>query len=147
MTEKPTVTPDRLEQVLNAYGADSKRWPEEERDALLAFLHQSESAREQHRQALELDFFLTEAVSETTAPSDLMGRILQDAENHAGQTSQSFRDFLQTMLKPALGMALATCLGIMVGVTNPDLLTLPDDSDIDSFFISDSLDNWEEENG
>ncbi len=147
MTEKPTVRPERLEQVLNAYGADSKRWPEEERDALLTLLDQSESARAQHRQSLELDLFLTEAMSETTAPSGLMGRILQDAENHTGQTGQSLRDFFQTMLKPALGMALATCLGITIGVTNPDLLTAPNDSDIDNFFMSDTLDNWEEENG
>ncbi len=147
MTEKPTVTPERLEQVLNAYGADSNRWPEGERDALLAFLSQSESAHEKHRQAQELDLFLTEALPGATAPSDLMGRILRDADHHIGRTRQPFHEFFQALLKPALGMALATCLGITVGVTNPDLLTIPDDNDINSLFISDSLDNWEEENG
>lgn len=49
------ASPARLRAILEAYGGDPLRWPEAERDAMVALLAQSDEARRLHRQALSLD--------------------------------------------------------------------------------------------
>lgn len=68
----------RLEAVLETYGGDPLRWPDPERDALLALLARSAEARRAHDAALRLDSLLD--ASATTAPSpDLEERIVAAA--------------------------------------------------------------------
>ena len=78
---------ERFEQVLEAYGADPRRWPETERAAALAYrdAHASEETAAL-AEASEIDALL-EVARETQAPSDLVtARILKAApkRTHAG---------------------------------------------------------------
>jgi hypothetical protein len=52
------MTPERFSTLLDAYGGDPKRWPAPERDAALAFLANTPSARIMVADALRLDALL-----------------------------------------------------------------------------------------
>ena len=73
---------ERIRQIVEAYGALSDRWPDDERDAAWALLARSEDAVWLVEQAQELDLVMDQAAAE--APSDaLVERILQSAAIHA----------------------------------------------------------------
>jgi len=72
------MTLDRLQQLLDAYGADPMRWPEEERAAALAMLARSAEARAALADAERLDAILD--LAESAEPSsDLAARIVAAA--------------------------------------------------------------------
>lgn len=67
---------ERLEQVLDAYGASPDRWPEDERAALLALVEESTGARALCDEAARLDALLDQA-GEIPSPSpELAQRIV-----------------------------------------------------------------------
>ena len=71
---------ERFRQILEAYGAVSDRWPDNERDAALALLTRSKDAVWLVEQAQELDLVMDQSAAE--APSDaLVERILQSCSN------------------------------------------------------------------
>lgn len=73
----------RFDVLLDAYGADPERWPEEERAAALALLQRDPEARGLRAQAARLDALL--AVAEPAKPSPaLVARILAAAPSPAG---------------------------------------------------------------
>jgi hypothetical protein len=49
------MTPDRLQEILDAYGADPHRWPADERDAAAALLVATPALREAAGEAQRLD--------------------------------------------------------------------------------------------
>lgn len=70
---------ERLQEVLEAYGASPDRWPEEERAPLAQLIDASAEARALHERAVRLDQVL-DAAGPIDAPSpDLVARILDDA--------------------------------------------------------------------
>jgi hypothetical protein len=72
------MTLDRLDQLLDAYGARAERWPDAEREAALALLAASAAARARRDAAATLDAVLDRTPA--AAPSrDLAHRILAGA--------------------------------------------------------------------
>jgi hypothetical protein len=63
------ITLDRLKVLLDAYGADPARWPDEQREAARELLARSDEARVYVRQAAVLDTLLDTAP--LTAPAGL----------------------------------------------------------------------------
>jgi hypothetical protein len=73
-----SISYERLRQLLDAYGGNPDRWPQEEREAALALLETSPEARAARDRAADLDAILDRAPAEE-APSDLATRILNTA--------------------------------------------------------------------
>lgn len=72
----------RFAALLDAYGADPARWPEEERAAALALLATSSDARARQREAAALDAML--GTAPPAPPSDLLvARVLAAAPGAA----------------------------------------------------------------
>ena len=78
MNEKMEVDHDRLEALLEAYGADPERWPAAERDQAVALLASSAEARALQREAATLDRMLDLAAPPAPSP-ELMADILAGA--------------------------------------------------------------------
>lgn len=85
---------DRLHALLDAYGADSQRWPEHERDAALALLEQSAAAQTARQHAAALDAALDDAPLAPPSPM-LADRILATAPTAANKAANV------TVLRPA----------------------------------------------
>lgn len=69
---------ERLERLLDAYGASPERWPVEERQAALALLDRSAEARARRDLAAQLDALL-DAAPAPEPSRDLVARILAAA--------------------------------------------------------------------
>jgi len=84
MTDQPktAVTLDRLAQLLDAYGAESARWPEHERAAALQLIAASPEAQAMQRTALELDAALDLDVLPDVQSSALRARVLEIPIRH-----------------------------------------------------------------
>lgn len=95
------MTPDRLAQILAAYGAQPERWPDDERVAALALLETDDSAR---RNAAALDRALDRfAVPHPDAA--LVGRALA---GFAASTSLLRRWWFGPLLAGAGALGMAT---------------------------------------
>lgn len=118
---------ERLAEILDAYGADPKRWPEAERPAAEALLASSQDAARLHADALALDTLLD--LSRAPEPSpELMASILAGAEKRGlGAWLADFWPFGPAW-QPASAFALAVILGIAAGAGVPDLV-LPEAAD------------------
>jgi hypothetical protein len=68
------MTPTRFQFLLDAYGADLRRWPEPERDAAAALLASSPEAAEAQRAVRRLDRSLERAAPDISA--DAVARVL-----------------------------------------------------------------------
>jgi hypothetical protein len=117
----------RLAELLDAYGADARRWPKDEREAALALLSDSAEARALRDDAAALDTLLD--TSSAPAPSpELMAAIL------AGAARPGWRRWLAEFWpvgpawQPASAFAVAVVLGVAIGIGAPDLV-LPDAAD------------------
>ena len=79
---KTAVTLDRLVQLLDAYGGEPARWPEQERAAALQLLAASPEAQTMQRTALELDSALDLDVLPDVASNALRARVLEIPIRH-----------------------------------------------------------------
>lgn len=84
MTDQPktAVTLDRLAQLLDAYGGDPTRWPEQERTAALQLIEASPDAQAMQRTALELDQALDLDVLPDVSSNALRARVLEIPIRH-----------------------------------------------------------------
>lgn len=84
MTQPPNTaaTLERLAQLLDAYGGEPARWPEQERAAALQLIAASPEAAALHRAALELDGALDLSVVPDAASSALRARVLEIPIKH-----------------------------------------------------------------
>lgn len=113
----------RFTQIIEAYGADSHRWPESERQAALALLATSIEAQQLVQQASVLDNFLdTVAV---TSPTLQLQQSIFDAVAQSPQPDDTWQELVdwifgttwqQHLLRPALAFLLPLILGIFLGV-------------------------------
>ena len=117
----------RLADILDAYGADPRRWPDDERDPALALLSRSAEARALRDDAAGLDTLLDLASAPSPAPA-LMAAILASAEPAGWRWW--FAEFwpLGPAWQPASAFAAAVVLGVALGIGAPDLV-LPDATD------------------
>ncbi len=111
----------RLAAILEAYGADDRRWPQDERAAALALLADSPEARALRDQAAALDTLLDVAGAPAPSP-ELMAMILAAAERPAWrQWLAEFWPFGPAW-QPASAFAAAVVLGVAIGFGAPDLV-------------------------
>ena len=100
----------RFEYLLDAYGADFRRWPPQERDAAVAFARANvEALAPLLNAARTLDAKLNWATDAPPASSDLINRIMAAASRARPAPPRKFA--------PAAGWALAACtlLGVLIG--------------------------------
>ena len=106
------MTSERFQQLLAAYGADPRRWPEREREGARAFL-----AADSERERLLFEARQTDAVLDafTVAPVShaLRDRVIALA-TQAGLKSQSIRPFRGWA--PRVCLAAACAAGVVVGL-------------------------------
>jgi hypothetical protein len=100
----------RFEELLDAYGAEPRRWPAERRAAAEALLARSPEAQTRHAAAARLDGLIGMAKVEP-APAHLIGRVLAAAPKAAPARASWFAG----LFKPAAGLALAAVLGLALG--------------------------------
>jgi len=72
------MTLERLEHILDAYGADPAHWPDADRAAALALLAQSADARRRRDDAAALDVLLDAVPAVSPSPA-LAARVLEAA--------------------------------------------------------------------
>jgi hypothetical protein len=78
MDDRSQMTLARLGELLDAYGADSERWPPEEQEAACVLLAQSAQAQRRREASAQLDALLNLAPAQTASPA-LLERILAAA--------------------------------------------------------------------
>lgn len=119
------MTIDRLEQILDAYGAAPQAWPAGERAAALALMERSESARQLCEQAAQLDSLLDTA-ADIEASSELRARVLGALPSKPMSWAARL-DRVATWVwpfgptwRPAAALVAAAALGIGVGTWIPN---------------------------
>jgi len=124
---KGPVNLARLAEILDAYGADPRRWPVEERAAAEKLVAESVEAGSLHADAAALDKLMDLSVAPAASP-ELMARVL------AGRAPAGADGWLTILWpfgpvwQPLSAMALAAVLGIAIGATAPDIV-IPDYGD------------------
>ena len=119
-----TMTIDRLQTILDAYGASPARWPEAEREAALALIAQSAEARAAVSQAGALD-----------ATIDTYGNPAANAINPLKLVAAVTANPQRPQAKPSTritigwpnfaGLAAALVAGFIVGWSGLDRRVLP----------------------
>ncbi|MDP6705978.1 MAG: hypothetical protein QF893_06525 [Alphaproteobacteria bacterium] len=106
---------ERLQELLDAYGAEPARWPVAEREAALTLLDASAEARRLSAAAARLDAALDE-VSALRPSAALTGRILE-ARPRAQGSWRAIVFGAMPLWRPAAAFALALVLGLGLGWT------------------------------
>ena len=145
MTDAQKAMIDRFEQVINSYGANPDRWPEGEREGLLALLKTHPHLRAFVQMEAAVDEYLTQDLADLHASGALTARLQQEAMRLHGPSSFWKDLFGAGLFRPAAGLMTAALLGIMIGWYSPTILP-DDDISFDELAISDSLLEWEQEN-
>lgn len=146
MTDDLTNKQDRLKTVLSAYGSKKAHWPAQERNELNATLEATEELQTLYNEEQELDEFLDRHSSEISAPASLMGAVLGNATGLHEKKGMSFKGIIDLFLKPVSGLALAACLGVLIGFSSPNILITSSDSNFDELSLSDTIEDWQLEN-
>ena len=101
------ITHERARQILNCYGGDPRRWPENERTAMERLLSSHSELQKLQEQCLQLDNRLTElfSIQEEKTFEPLALKILArlpDRPDDDAQPIARARGKLQTLLQPLL---------------------------------------------
>ncbi|NQW10780.1 MAG: hypothetical protein HQ481_12980 [Alphaproteobacteria bacterium] len=114
-----TMTDDRVRALIEAYGADSSRWPAEERASALARIAEVDELRVALDGAHALDALLN-AVP-TPSPSPALRMALKDLPDQPrGSNWFGWLGAFAAPWQPAAGLVAAGVLGLWIGVTQPD---------------------------
>ncbi len=109
------MTLERFKALIEAYGADAKRWPEAEREAAQAF---AESSAEAHRLlagARAIDRFL-DGADTAAATRALEDRIMAGFPARGGSARGSSGRWI-----PAAAIAASLALGLVTGAALPGI--------------------------
>ncbi|MBI1179853.1 MAG: hypothetical protein GC201_04795 [Alphaproteobacteria bacterium] len=110
---------EEFERLVNAWGGDSARWPEQERTQAAALLERSAEARALRETAAALD-----AVLASAAAPEANARLRESIMAVPGRTRQQrragrwFRLGASGVLPRFVGLAAAMLLGFYVGTTS-----------------------------
>lgn len=133
----------RFSAIIEAYGAQPQRWPENERAAGLLFMQQNpEIARRALSEARTLDAWLS-ASDEVEAPVSLQWQVLAQMMPAVAAPRVPVRPRRKRWLAGGLGLAAACAAGIIFGV-NVGLMTTSE-ARAEAVLASASLtevDNW-----
>lgn len=109
----------RLQEILDAFGADPKRWPEGERAAALSLIAGSEEARQRQQSARRLDALL-DAAAPVSLDLDAAAMVA-----HIAAATGNVRRFpgrragpIPVLWPGAAGLAAAAVAGFVVGWFN-----------------------------
>ena len=122
----------RVRELIDAYGADDSRWPDDERDAALTVCAESTLMQEYRLQARALDQSMD---AYHIPPSLTVDAILRQIPEHAASESEAdwlgrFIDWCLPNDLPQLWRpAIAACLPILVGAYMDSTSGLLADSD------------------
>jgi hypothetical protein len=135
----------RFEQIVAAYGSRSAAWPEQERDAAVAFAASSEEARARLEQEARLDLMLDAAP--TIKPSrSLRDRIIGAMPHPLPSLAERLDRWASELWplgrnwQPVAVLATAAVLGIAAGWTVPSGETDSDSMDGASLALDDFAD-------
>jgi hypothetical protein len=111
----------RFRTIVDAYGTDSRKWPEEERDAALLLINDSSEALEIIEKAKQLDLLLDEVpmMEPSSALKLAVAEIPIKAPSMASKQDALFWQKilpLGAMWKTAMAAALAMVLGVVTAV-------------------------------
>jgi hypothetical protein len=122
------MDPGRLSELIDAYGADPRRWPQSERDAAETLLAASQEAQALRAEAAALDALLDLSAAPDPSP-ELQAAILAGAQPPSGWR-RWLADFwpVGPAWQPASAFAAAIVLGVAVGIGAPEIV-LPDAND------------------
>lgn len=114
------MTPKRLRQILAAYGAQPRRWPEPEREAALALLTDSGEARRLLDEARAVDRLLdtVPAREATLDAASLAARLTGHAQERLSGSAAAARSRFRFMLPNLIGLAAVAAIGFVVGWTD-----------------------------
>jgi|GEM_PF-3086573 len=138
---------ERLKAILEAYGTEENKWPTVDKMELETARAQSSSLDSLYKHEKLLDEFLAENTHTLSAPSHLMGAILLDAESVLAQQGNNLGQLFRSFFKASPGLILAACLGIYLGVASPNLWLPSYDANLDELSVSDTVLDWEFDNG
>jgi len=121
---------DDFQALVDAWGGDPNRWPDDRRDAAEALLEQSEQARAVLAEAAQLDRLLASAadVAVSTALRQRIGALPGQVSQERKATSTGGRWGLGGLLPRFAGAALALAVGFYVGTLNLDPIVSPFES-------------------
>lgn len=105
---------DRLTVLIDAYGADLRRWPEGEREAARALLAADAEARERLAEAADLDAVL-DAAPRPSVSIALRDRVLASAATAGLKPRRRFH-MGRLLWWSGAGWAAAACAGVAFGV-------------------------------
>ena len=131
-TQQRTVSAERFSAIVEAYGADSSRWPEAEREFALILLDRSAQAQEIVRNAQALDQALG-ASRPVPTPLELYTRAMRGFDKAVQRRRTSPRERMNRIVewfrdavwpgapvwKPTAAFALSLLLGAAAGVLVP----------------------------
>lgn len=106
---------ERLEQLIEAYGASPRRWPQDERAAAERLLAERPDLRASHQAALDLDHWL-DAVPNPRPSMALHDQVLASAIQAGRRRSSVFGLSRPLAWLAGAGLAAATCAGALSGM-------------------------------
>jgi hypothetical protein len=132
------MTAERFLALIEAYGADARRWPDAERAAALAFAEaRPEVARAALVEADAVDALLQEARAPAVSAS-LRDRVIASAAQAGLKARREGRRWLDRLaLALGAGWAVAACAGVAAGVMMTSHLTA--DAQADAVLYQSSL--------
>ena len=136
---KRAMTFARFDELVSAYGADPKRWPENERVEALTFLERSSELRERMREAQTLDAVLDRMPSDV--PAATMARVTASiargmAVGRRPAPKSTFQlwnwgAISSAMWPRAAAFAGIAMLGIFIGLSSDPSVLTPTESAFD----------------
>lgn len=123
------MTIERLNEILNAYGADPLRWPVGERLTAQALAAREPRAAVLIAEAAAMDMLLDQAPAEAPSPA-LIAAVLKRRPKQAWIV-RAWRDLFPEMpvWRPALGLAVALALGFGLQTAAADRMGFDEASD------------------
>lgn len=120
------MTPGRLQELLDAYGADPARWPPDERDTALALIKRSPAVRAQAERDAVFDAMLNRwrdppvpTIDARALTAQITGTAQRVVQQRAG------RRWPVLGWPNAMGLAAAALAGFLIGWSGLDSTLLP----------------------
>ena len=130
-TAAGSLSLERFQELLDRWGADLTEWPEIDRKAAEILITGDPTAGRLLAQAERLDELLRESPAIAASPA-LKARILEAAPGHAVISAVSTRWEnlwpFGPIWRPAMALACAAFLGIVVGIADPIMLFTEENS-------------------
>jgi len=117
MVENKGMDMARFGRILDAYGAEERFWPADERDAAHSLLAENEEANALWREAAAVDDLLNRSVAPSPSP-EIMADILAAASPRPWRRWAVVLWPFGPLWRPFSGLAAAMVLGILIGVTS-----------------------------